>query len=110
MNINTNTYDIKYTPDFAYTPINSQSLIHTQNVIEEKQKNTIDTYISKFKTSFYGFLLFIILSLPVAYKILDMIAKIISNNIDVYDFNTDEPSPLGRVFMGFIIFILLFIL
>ena len=61
MNINTNTYDIKYTPDFAYTPINSQSLIHTQNVIEEKQKNTIDTYISKFKTSFYGFLLFIIL-------------------------------------------------
>ena len=39
MNINTNTYDIKYTPDFAYTPINSQSLVHTQNVIEEKQED-----------------------------------------------------------------------
>jgi hypothetical protein len=110
MNINTNTYDIKYTPDFAYTPINSQSLIHTQNVIEEKQKNTIDTYISKFKTSFYGFLLFIILSLPVAYKILDMIGKIISQNIEIYDFDTEEPSPLGRVIMGLIVLILLFIL
>jgi len=84
--------------------------VHTQNVIEEKQKNTIDTYISKFKTSFYGFLLFIILSLPVAYKILDMIGKIISQNIEIYDFNTEEPSPLGRVIMGLIVLILLFIL
>lgn len=110
MNINANTYDIKYTPDFAYTPINSQSLIHTQNVMEEKQKNTIDTYISKFKTSFYGFLLFIILSLPVAYKILDMIGKIISQNIEIYDFEIEEPSPLGRVIMGLIVLLLLFIL
>ncbi len=110
MNINANTYDIKYTPDFAYTPINSQSLIHTQNVMEEKQKSTIDTYISKFKTSFYGVLLFIILSLPVAYKILDMIGKIISQNIEIYDFETEEPSPLGRVIMGLIVLILLFIL
>ncbi len=38
MNINTNTYDIKYTPDFAYTPISSQSLVHTQNVMEENKK------------------------------------------------------------------------
>jgi hypothetical protein len=105
--MNTNIYDIKYTPDFAYTPVSSQNL---QNVIEEKQKNVIDIYIIKFKTAFYGFLLFIILSLPVAYKILDMIGKIISNNIEIYDFNIDEPSPLGRVFMGFIVFILLFIL
>ncbi len=105
--MNTNIYDIKYTPDFAYTPISSQNL---QNAIEEKQKNVIDIYIIKFKTAFYGFLLFIILSLPVAYKILDMIGKIISNNIEIYDFNIDEPSPLGRVFMGFIVFILLFIL
>ena len=49
--------DIKYTPDFAYTPISSNNLL---NVIEEKQKNVIDTYIIKFKTAFYGFLLFII--------------------------------------------------
>ena len=34
--MNTNIYDIKYTPDFAYTPVSSQNL---QNVIEEKQKN-----------------------------------------------------------------------
>ena len=31
--------DIKYTPDFAYTPISSNNLL---NVIEEKQKNVID--------------------------------------------------------------------
>lgn len=99
--------DIKYTPDFAYTPISSNNLL---NVIEEKQKNVIDTYIIKFKTAFYGFLLFIILSLPVAYKILDMIGKIISQNIEIYDFNTEEPSPLGRVIMGLIVLILLFIL
>ena len=47
MNISTNTYDIKYTPDFAYTPISSQSLVHTQNAIEEKQyKDLIHIYVS----------------------------------------------------------------
>jgi hypothetical protein len=39
-----------------------------------------------------------------------MIAKIISNNIELYDLNTDEPSPLGRVVMGLIFFVLIFIL
>ena len=74
-----NTYDIKYTPDFAYTPINSNFIQNT--IVEEKQKNNYDIYVNKFKTAFYGFFLFIILSLPVSYKIVDMIAKIISNNI-----------------------------
>ena len=76
----------------------------------EKQKNNYDIYVNKFKTAFYGFFLFITLSLPVAYKIIDMIAKIISNNIELYDLNTDEPSPLGRVVMGLIFFVLIFIL
>jgi hypothetical protein len=100
-----NTYDIKYTPDFAYTPINPNMVVN-----QEKQKNIYDIYVNKFKTAFYGFLLFIILSLPVSYKILDMIAKIISNNIELYDLNYDEPSPLGRVVMGLLFFILIFIL
>jgi mannitol-specific phosphotransferase system IIBC component len=103
-----NNYDIKYTPDFAYTPINPNIVMN--NIIEEKQKNTYDIYINKFKTAFNGFFLFITLSLPVAYKIIDMIAKIISNNIELYDLNTDEPSPLGRVVMGLIFFVLIFIL
>ena len=102
-----NSYDIKYTPDFAYTPINSNFI---QNTNEEKQKNNYDIYIYKFKTAFYGFFLFIILSLPVSYKIIDMIAKLISNNIELYDLNIDEPSSLGRVIMGLIFFILIFII
>jgi hypothetical protein len=97
-------YNIKYTPDFAYTPINSKV------INQENQKNIYDVYVTKFKTAFYGFLLFIILSLPVSYKILDMIAKIISNNIELYDLHYDEASPLGRVVMGLIFFILIFIL
>lgn len=105
------TYDIKYTPDFAYTPVNSNIITKVMNNMnQENQKNIYDIYVSKFKTAFYGFLLFIILSLPVSYKILDMIAKIISNNIEIYDLNLDEPSPLGRVVMGLIFFILIFIL
>jgi hypothetical protein len=39
-----------------------------------------------------------------------MIGKIISQNIEIYDFDTEEPSPLGRVIMGLIVLILLFIL
>jgi mannitol-specific phosphotransferase system IIBC component len=80
------------------------------NMIEEKQKNTYDIYVNKFKTAFYGFFLFITLSLPVAYKIIDMIAKIISNNIEIYDLHLEEPTPLGRIVMGLIFFILIFIL
>ena len=38
-----NNYDIKYTPDFAYTPINPNIVMN--NIIEEKQKNTYDIYI-----------------------------------------------------------------
>lgn len=105
-----NTYDIKYTPDFAYTPVSSMSLMSPNNTNQEKQKNIYDVYVNKFKTAFYGFLLFIVLSLPVSYKIIDMIAKIISNNIELYDLNLDEPSPLGRVVMGLIFFVLIFIL
>jgi hypothetical protein len=105
------TYDIKYTPDFAYTPVNANIINKVMNNMnQENQKNIYDIYVSKFKTAFYGFLLFIILSLPVSYKILDMIAKIISNNIELYDLHSDEPSPLGRVVMGLIFFILIFIL
>lgn len=99
-----NTYDIKYTPDFSYTPINSN------NIIEEKQKNIYDIYVNKFKTAFYGFFLFITLSLPVSYKIIDMIAKLISNNIELYDLHLEEPLPLGRIVMGLIFFLLIFIL
>jgi len=74
------------------------------------QKSIIDKYICKFKTAIYGGLFFAILSLPIAYKILDMIAKLISNNIDIFDEDYNEPLPLGRFIMAIIVIIILFIL
>jgi hypothetical protein len=54
--------------------------------------------------------LFVLLSLPIAYKILDMFGKLISNNVELYDAEYDDPLPLGRVIMGVIVGIILFIL
>jgi hypothetical protein len=103
MNTYNNNY-IKHTPDFVYTP--ASQLFNN----DEKPKNTMDTYICKFKTAFYGALLFVLLSLPIAYKILDMFGKLISNNVELYDAEYDDPLPLGRVIMSVIVGIILFIL
>jgi hypothetical protein len=96
---------IKYTPDFVYTPPSSLNAEKTSTMDE-----TIDKYVCKFKTAFYGALFFAILSLPIAYKILDMIAKLISNNIELFDEDYNEPLPLGRFIMSILICIILFIL
>jgi len=101
--MNTYNNNINYTPDFVYTPPK----------IEQPKKefdSIIDNYICKFKTAFYGGLFFAILSLPIAYKILEMIAKLISNNIELFDENYNEPMPLGRFIMAIIISVILFIL
>jgi hypothetical protein len=94
---------IKNTPDFLYIPAE-----RTQNI--EQTKGFLDIYICKFKTAVYVSLLFALLSLPIAYKILDMIAKLISNNIDLIDYEYDEALPLGRLIMSIIVGIIVFIL
>ena len=38
-----NNYDIKYTPDFAYTPINPNIVMN--NIIEEKQETILEDKI-----------------------------------------------------------------
>jgi len=92
---------IKNTPDFMYLP--------PQPIALSPQKNTYDIYTAKFKTAFYGSILFAILSLPTAYKILDIIGKLFSNNIDIVD-EYGEAQPLGRVLMALLIGLVLFIL
>jgi hypothetical protein len=77
---------IKNTPDFVYTPVD-------RNQHVEQSKGFLDIYICKFKTAVYVALLFALLSLPIAYKILDMIAL-----------------PLGRLIMSIIVGIIVFIL
>jgi hypothetical protein len=71
--------------------------------------NVIDNYTGKFKTSVYVFVLFILLSHQVAYKILDMIVKIFMNNIEITN-EYGEPLPLGVLIMGIIISLVIFIL
>ncbi len=93
---------IKDTPDFVYVP--------PQPLQISTEKSVYDVYIAKFKTAIYGTLLFIVLSLPSAYKILDIIGKLFSSNIDFVDAEYGEPMPLGRAVMGLLVGILLFLL
>lgn len=65
-------------------------------------------YVNKFKSALYAFILFIILSHKVAYKILDLIIKVFTNNIDVIDEN-DNPIMLGTIIMAFLVAIIIFI-
>jgi hypothetical protein len=94
---------IKNTPDFLYIPAE-------RNQNTEQPKGFLDIYICKFKTAVYVSLLFALLSLPIAYKILDMISKQISNNIDLIDYECEEALPLGRLIMSIIVGIIVFIL
>jgi hypothetical protein len=93
---------IQNTPDFVYVP--------PQPIEMMPEKNMYDVYVAKFKTAIYGTLLFIVFSLPSAYKILDIIGKLFSNNIEIVDSEYGEPVPLGRAVMGLIVGILLFLL
>lgn len=95
---------IKNTPDFLYIP---------PERIQENNNNKdgfFDVYICKFKTAVYVSIVFALLSLPIAYKILDMIAKLISANIELVDYECDEALPLGRLIMSIIVGIIVFIL
>ena len=94
---------IKNTPDFLYIP--PEKIQHT-----EPNKGFFDAYICKFKTAVYVSILFALFSLPIAYKILDMIAKMISNNIDLIDYECEEALPLGRLIMSIIVGIIIFII
>lgn len=105
MNTSYNSNDgneIRYTPDFVYTPA---------ALPMDKQKepdSLIDKYICRFKTAIYGGIFFAILSLPIAYRILEMLAKLISNNIELFDEDYNEPLPLGRFIMAILMSIILF--
>lgn len=105
MNDSMRTNYIKNTPDFVYVP--PQPLFDGDS---KNEKSSYGVYISKFKTSIYAFVLFLILSSTSAYKILDIILKLITPNIEIMDDECDEPALLGRVIMGTFMSIILFIL
>jgi hypothetical protein len=94
---------IKNTPDFLYIP-------PERNLENKDKEGFFDVYICKFKTAVYVSILFALLSLPIAYKILDMFAKLISANIELVDYECEEPLPLGRLIMSIIVGVIAFIL
>lgn len=99
---------IKNTPDFLYVP--PERVHHYDSPHSQQSKGVFDAYICKFKTAVYVSILFALLSLPIAYKILDILAKLISNNVDIIDLDTEEALPLGRLAMAIIVGLIVFIL
>jgi hypothetical protein len=97
---------INNTPDFLYIPPER----YQENNNNKDKDGFFDIYICKFKTAVYVSIVFALLSLPIAYKILDMIAKLISANIELVDYECDEALPLGRLIMSVIVGIIAFIL
>ncbi len=65
-------------------------------------------YVNKFKSAIYAFILFILLSHKVAYKILDLIIKVFTNNVEVIDEN-ENPLLLGTFIMATLMAIIIFI-
>jgi hypothetical protein len=94
---------IKTTPDFVYMPPQPFE-------IKKTDESPYQKYINKFKTAIYASILFAILSLPTAYKILDMIVRMFSNKVEIYDEECESPLALGRAFMALLIGIIIFIL
>lgn len=72
-----------------------------------KDKKTLPNflYIMKIKTAIYGFVLFLLLSNNIAYKILNMIF----NNSLILLNDKNEPLFLAKFIMAFILAIFLFI-
>jgi hypothetical protein len=97
---------IKNTPDFIYTPPERNQHYEQSG----QSKGIFDAYICKFKIAVYVSILFALLSLPIAYKILEILAKLISNNIELIDQDTEDALPLGRLAMSIIVGLIVFIL
>lgn len=76
-----------------------------------KDKHPTDNdfqYKNKFKSAVYVFVLFILLSNKVSYRILDIIVKVFSNSIDVIDEN-ENPVFLGYFIMAFLMALIVFV-
>tara|TARA_B100000795_G_scaffold269488_1_gene259016 strand:- start:1020 stop:1277 length:258 start_codon:yes stop_codon:yes gene_type:complete len=81
---------------------------YNKNDVDYNEQERI-YHVKKFKTALYGFIIFIILSTKVSYKILDIIIKIFrpSTN-DIIDSN-DNPMTLGIVLNAFIFSVIIFL-
>lgn len=82
-----------------------------QKPVQPLQKQALKNefqYVSKFKSAVYASLLFVLLSHRVAYKVLDLIIKVFTNNLEVIDEN-ENPLILGTLIFAVIIAAVIFI-
>lgn len=73
----------------------------------KKKENTDFQYKNKIRSAVYVFILFIILSNKVSYKILDLIIKVFTNNVEIIDEN-ENPMFLGVLIMSFLMSLIIF--
>lgn len=89
--------------------VNTQELPIEKNVGESKKKNLGDfQYMHKLRSAVCAFILFIVLSNKVAYKVLDLIAKVFSNNLHIID-DQENPQFMGTFIMAVIIAFVIFV-
>ena len=85
----------------------SQPFINNHENYKEQKKDFL--YSMKLRTAILGFILYLILSSSIAFKILHLITSNIFNNQFEIINEKKEPSILSKLFMASIIFIILFI-
>jgi len=88
-------------------PIEQKSIQQPTKTVATPKKQDFQ-YISKFKSAIYASILFIVLSHKVAYKVLDLIIKVFTHNVEVIDEN-DNPLMLGTFIFAVLIAIVVFI-
>ena len=78
--------------------------------IGKSKKTNLDDfqYMNKLRSAVYAFVLFLLLSNKVAYKVLDIIAKVFSNNVSIID-DQENPQFMGTFIMAVIIALVVFI-
>lgn len=87
--------------------VSSQQLINSQQENNKKDLPSF-SYTSKIKTAVYGFILFIVLSNKISYKIVNLIFSLFTNRQEIIN-EYDEPMPLGILINAFILAFILFI-
>ena len=86
-----------------------QSFIYaSQQNMQKNNELEKFSYINKFKTSVYGFFLFLILSHKISYKIINIIIELFTRRTDIIN-DDGEPLPLGLFINASILAIFLFI-
>lgn len=90
------------------TPISDHKPFIKEKKSDKSDKLDDFQYARKLTSAVYAFLLFFILSQKASYKVLDIIAKVFTNNLLIIDEN-ENPQFMGTLIMSFITAIIIFI-